>query len=82
MLKSRSGEIGRRARFRAVWAYARVGSTPTFGTKKCEWNHSHFFFTGKAFGEMTRLWGQIWSFHQLLSLESNTLATPFCHNQI
>ena len=29
---SRSGGIGRRAAFRAQWAIARVGSTPTFGT--------------------------------------------------
>ena len=29
----RSGGIGRRARLKIVWANARVGSTPTFGTK-------------------------------------------------
>ena len=30
----RSDGTGRRARFRAVWAQARVGSNPTFGTIK------------------------------------------------
>src|SRR5687768_8589344 len=31
-LDCRSGGIGRRAAFRAQWAYARVGSSPTSGT--------------------------------------------------
>jgi hypothetical protein len=30
--RCRSGEDGRRATFRASWAQAHVGSTPTFGT--------------------------------------------------
>lgn len=34
--KSRSGEIGRRTRFRGVRAQARVGSSPTFGTPSLE----------------------------------------------
>lgn len=29
---SRSGETGIHAAFRALWAHARVGSNPTFGT--------------------------------------------------
>ena len=35
----RSGETGRRARFRGVWAYVHVGSSPTFGIKFPQWKN-------------------------------------------